>query len=92
MIVRPNNAENAGRIVTVIARSDWVGYEGTVADWLVKGDRPLMGANLFGERRENTHLHLKDDQLRPIRPDEGQDETLDWKALPSPLDIIKELT
>ncbi len=35
---------------------------------------------------------IADGCLRPIRDQPGQDETLTWKALPSPLEIIRKET
>ena len=61
-----------------------------VATWWVESSSPL-----------ETHLHgacaefvVPDPFLRPIRPNEGDDETLTWAGKPqeTPADVIRELT
>jgi hypothetical protein len=67
-----------GQFGTVVGRSAWEGF-----DWLVDLPR-FPGADA------GSPWYAGDDQLRPIRDQDGQDETLTWKSLPSPIEIIKE--
>jgi hypothetical protein len=81
VLVRSARVENIGRVLRVVRwigkRSDgvWVGDDWWEVDC---GERPLISK--FGVK----HSCSRDSKLRPIRDSDGQDETLEWKSLPSP--------
>lgn len=78
-IVITNKYGNAGKIVRCIRLATKEDYEGRNflpigPSWVI--DRPLITSH--GELANFCH----DKNLRPIRPSEGQDETLSWKDVP----------
>jgi hypothetical protein len=79
VVVRADRPGALGRFGTIVGRGLAKG-----TDWSVElPNYPAPTKAGWGAR---------DTDLRPIRDQPGQDETLSWKALPSPVEIIKELT
>lgn len=83
VVTNPRRPENYGAIVEVIAPSVVPGL-----DWLVRSKgRGLMGFPVLGtahgpELRRGRDCNFRDSQLRPLRPDEGIDESLNWAERP----------
>jgi hypothetical protein len=77
-IVIKNNYGNSGKIVRCVRLAtpeDWVGKWSIFGPtWVI--DTPLLDS--LGGRVYMCH----DASLMPIRPSEGQDETLSWKDVP----------
>jgi hypothetical protein len=79
VIVR-SHAGNEGKLVRcleLIGLRCWFEADGSVSTlWTWRIDTPLFNAEgeLFPD--------IADDQLRPIRPGEGDDETLSWAGKP----------
>jgi hypothetical protein len=64
----------------------WLGRIVTVIDWLDDCKEWITDGVDNGSRVTGS-----DAALRPIRDSDGTDETLTWKQLPSPVELIKEL-
>lgn len=62
-----------GKIVQI------VGWDAAIKEWDCTSTNPLWSAST---KRLVTEIAIPDEFLRPIRPDEGTDETLTWKELP----------
>ena len=90
MIVRGNHAENIGVIVEVVRLAE-IGLhtlpengntyaEGSAPRWVIKSHGRLLKHSV-GWPDSLWHI-ARDCTLRPIRPSEGQDETLTWAGKP----------
>lgn len=62
--------QSRGRVVLVVAPSPYV-----LSEWVI--DPPL--AYVAGY----SNIYAKDSSLRPIRPTDGEDETLQWAGKPN---------
>jgi len=92
ILVRPELIDNLGKFVTVIEavgniqkgetfRRGATTFVATKSGffWWCEAQTSLLSCTT---RDSFKQLHICDDQLRPIRPSEGQDETLSWKDVP----------
>lgn len=83
VVIQSAFQENIGLLVEVMSASV-LPYH----DWLVSArgspltGRPVLGTSVGKEVRTGKTCNVRDDQLRPIRPQEGNDETLTWASLP----------
>lgn len=96
VIVNADNVENIGKIVRVLRlvshgdcfpdinglSATWIGD--CTALWVVECDSPLSWEAYDGACKT---LHLQrpfgDEYLRPIRDNDGEDETLQWAPVPT---------
>lgn len=76
--------ENIGRMVDVLS---WDADEDM---WLAKAVGSIRGICLGKVvEKSNAYVCADDRHLRPIRPGDGQDETLAWK--PVPTETVREV-
>ena len=60
------------------------------ARWVIRLHRPIsVRVGVGGKFRPATYAVCPDSKLRPIRPqaDDGQDETLQWRDVPTPTGV-----
>lgn len=88
-------AENTNRMVQVLARAP----DDSIYQWAASGPWWIVVAlqhiEAFRGGKEITktwspgeHLPAPDSALRPIRPGEGEDETITWAGLPRELEKV----
>jgi hypothetical protein len=56
----------------------------TAVWWLCEGNFRDMPSMTRSPLESATRMELPDSWLKPLRDSDGQDETLEWKSLPSP--------
>lgn len=80
MVVR-SWARNEGKIVTCIRLTPYQEHDLRDFGYVWQVDAMLRDA----DGNESRFIH--DDQLRPLRNDPGQDETIAWAGLPEEIEI-----
>lgn len=98
VVVRPMIPENQGKLVTVLkylghmeAGARFTGPDGTEErrvtapgpTWWVEAQTGLIVPYGFGHVVTQKCCHAADWQLRPIRDQDGEDESLRWAPVPS---------
>jgi hypothetical protein len=83
VVVRSRFAENVGRLVRIIERTEaeW--------EWRVEALQPIAVLSWAGvkfEAKPGDCLGCYDRSLRPIRDGDGEDETFNWAGRPSQID------
>lgn len=56
--------------------------------WVIRLHRPITVRSLAGGMRQATYAIYPDSKLRPIRDNPGQDETLQWRDVPTPTGVL----
>lgn len=92
VIVCNDYPENIGRFVRVVCRAvgdDFAFYEGE--EWECEPATPLLALNEDGSKSWVIEaVCMFDMQLRPIRPNDGEDETLQWAGKPEHAPVKEE--
>lgn len=92
VIIRAVMAENIGRFVTVGQAAYFNAELGHI--WRVTPQHPMRGVNFYSLMPVAKVDQCPDAWLCPIRPNDGEDETLTWAGKPTetPTEIIHSLT
>jgi hypothetical protein len=86
LVVFPTNQENMNLLVHVRAIKDWQEVEAKcfdIVDWEIESlGRPIVHKTSYGLVMKSRTWYAKDFSLRPLRGEDGDDETLAWAGTP----------